>query len=103
MNKTHLKERLKIRYSEDFDTWTEWTIFKNQIIKYLIDKNIWIKCSKKNPYQKGFTVYLTVSNMWLSGILQNDLEDSEKRIYFSTFLPEKPHFNPADYYFELEI
>ena len=102
-NKFHLAERLKTRYQINFESWVDWIFIKKLIIKYLIDKNIWIKCSKKNPYQKGFTVHLTVSNMWLSGILQNDLEDGEKRIYFSTFLPEEPHFNPADYYFELPI
>jgi len=34
--------------------------------------------------------------MWLSGILQNDIEDDKKRIYFSTSLPEEPTFNKHD-------
>jgi hypothetical protein len=33
-----------------------------------IEKDLWSKCSKKAPYQKGFTVHLTISNMWLSGM-----------------------------------
>ena len=41
--------------------------------------------------------------MWLSGILQNDLEDCEKRIYFSTFLPEEPKFNKHDIKLDLPL
>lgn len=89
-NDVHLKTRLKTRYSKDLSDWIYWTVVKSQIINYFVENNFWSKCSKKNPYQKGFTIHLTISNMWLSGTIQNDIEDGEKRIYFSTFLPESP-------------
>ena len=95
-NFIHLQERLKERYKVDLSTWRRWLIIKTQIINKLIKLNSWAKCSKKDSYQRGFTIHLTTSNMWLSGILQNDLEDGKKRIYFSTFLPEKPKFNKYD-------
>ena len=95
-NFIHLQERLKERYKVDLSTWRRWLIIKTQIINKLIKFNSWAKCSKKDPYQRGFTIHLTTSNMWLSGTLQNDLEDGKKRIYFSTFLPEKPKFNKYD-------
>ena len=102
-NQPHLKERLFKRYGIDEEKWIYWFIIKTQIIKYLIKDNAWLKCSKKTSYQKGFTVHLTISNMWLSGILQNDIEDGGQRIYFSTFLPEDPHFNLHDIYFNLPL
>jgi len=95
-NYLHLKERLKKRYKIEFDIWVPWNFIKTQITNKFIELDLWAKCSKKSPYQRGFTIHLTISNMWLSGILQNDLEDSEKRIYFSTFLPEEPTFNKYD-------
>ena len=95
-NYLHLKDRLKERYKIEFDDWIMWNLFKNTIVFKFIGINAWANCSGKPPYQKGFTIYLTVSNMWLSGILQNDLEDDCKRIYFSTFLPEEPKFNKHD-------
>ena len=95
-NFIHLQERLKERYKVDLSTWRRWLIIKTQIINKFIELDLWTKCSKKDPYQRGFTIHLTFSNMWLSGILQNDLEDGKKRIYFSTFLPEKPKFNKYD-------
>ena len=95
-NFIHLQERLKERYKVDLSTWRRWLIIKTQIINKFIELDLWAKCSKKDPYQRGFTIHLTTSNMWLSGTLQNDLEDGKKRIYFSTFLPEKPKFNKYD-------
>ena len=95
-NFIHLQERLKERYKVDLSTWRRWLIIKTQIINKFIELDLWTKCSKKDPYQRGFTIHLTTSNMWLSGILQNDLENGKKRIYFSTFLPEKPKFNKYD-------
>ena len=95
-NFIHLQERLKERYKVDLSTWRRWLIIKTQIINKFIELDSWAKCSKKDPYQRGFTIHLTTSNMWLSGTLQNDLEDGKKRIYFSTFLPEKPKFNKYD-------
>ena len=95
-NFIHLQERLKERYKVDLSTWRRWLIIKTQITNKFIELNSWAKCSKKDPYQQGFTIHLTTSNMWLSGIIQNDLEDGKKRIYFSTFLPEKPKFNKYD-------
>jgi hypothetical protein len=80
-----------------------WNLFKTHIINHFVENNHWLKCSKKNPYQKGFTGYLTISNMWLSGIIQNDLDESTKRIYFSTFLPEKPLINKHDIFLELPL
>jgi hypothetical protein len=41
--------------------------------------------------------------MWLSGMIQNDIEDDEKRIYFSTFLPEEPSFNKYDIKLDLPL
>ena len=95
-NFIHLQERLKERYKVDLSTWRRWLIIKTQITNKFIELDLWSKCSKKDSYQQGFTIHLTFSNMWLSGILQNDLEDGKKRIYFSTFLPEKPKFNKYD-------
>ena len=95
-NFIHLQERLKERYKVDLSTWRRWLIIKTQITNKFIELDLWSKCSKKDPYQRGFTIHLTTSNMWLSGTLQNDLEDGKKRIYFSTFLPEKPKFNKYD-------
>ena len=95
-NYLHLKNRLKERYKIEFDDWASWNFIKTQITNKFIELDLWTKCSKKDPYQRGFTIHLTTSNMWLSGIIQNDLEDGKKRIYFSTFLPEKPKFNKYD-------
>lgn len=95
-NFIHLQERLKERYKVDLSTWRRWLIIKTQITNKFIELDLWSKCSKKDPYQRGFTIHLTTSNMWLSGTLQNDLEDGKKCIYFSTFLPEKPKFNKYD-------
>ena len=92
----HLKNRLKERYKIEFVDWASWNFIKTQITNKFIELDLWSKCSKKDPYQRGFTIHLTTSNMWLSGIIQNDLEDGKKRIYFSTFLPEKPKFNKYD-------
>ena len=92
----HLKNRLKERYKIEFDDWASWNFIKTQITNKFIELDLWTKCSKKDPYQRGFTIHLTTSNMWLSVIIQNDLEDDKKRIYFSTFLPEKPKFNKYD-------
>lgn len=102
-NEKHLKERLKSRYEIEYDDWMAWNYIKSQIIKHLIEIEAWLKCSKKNPYQKGFTVHLTTSNMWLSGILQNDIDDKVQKIYFSTFLPEDPRFNHHDLIFDLPL
>ena len=95
-NYLHLKNRLKERYKIEFDDWASWNFIKTQITNKFIELDLWTKCSKKDPYQRGFTIHLTTSNMWLSGIIQNDLEAGKKRIYFSTFLPEKPKFNKYD-------
>ena len=95
-NYLHLKNRLKERYKINFEIWAIWNFIKTQITNKFIELDLWAKCSKKDPYQRGFTLHLTFSNMWLSGIIQNDLEDGKKRIYFSTFLPEKPKFNKYD-------
>lgn len=102
-NYIHLKDRLKERYKIEFDDWIMWNLFKHNIIFKFIELNLWSKCSKKDPYQRGFTIHLTISNMWLSGILQNDIEDDEKRIYFSTFLPEEPSFNKYDIKLDLPL
>ena len=102
-NFLHLKERLKERYKVELSTWHRWSILKTQITNKFIALDLWSKCSKKNPYQQGFTVYLTISNMWLSGIIQNDIEDGEKRIYFSTFLTEEPTFNKHDIKLDLHL
>lgn len=95
-NYDHLEERLFERYHINIKKWLYWLIIKTQITNKFIELDLWSKCSKKVPYQRGFTIHLTTSNMWLSGIIQNDLEDGKKRIYFSTFLPEKPKFNKYD-------
>ena len=92
----HLKNRLKERYKIEFDDWASWNFIKTQITNKFIELDLWTKCSKKDPYQRGFTIHLTTSNMWLSGIIQNDREDGKKRIYFSTFLPKKPKLNEHD-------
>ena len=89
-NYEHLKERLKSRYDYELSTWIYWNVIKNQIILNFLENNYWSKCSSKQPYQKMFTVHLTESNIWISGTIQNDLEDKVKRIYFSTFLPKEP-------------
>ena len=102
-NFIHLQERLKERYKVDLSTWRRWLIIKTQITNKFIELDLWTKCSKKDPYQRGFTIHLTTSNMWLSGIIQNDLEDDEKRIYFSTFLPEKPKFNKHDIKLDIDL
>ena len=80
-----------------------WNLFKHNIIFKFIELDLWSKCLKKDPYQRGFTVHLTISNMWLSGMIQNDIEDGEKRIYFSTFLPEEPTFNKHDFKLDLPL
>ena len=95
-NYLHLKNRLKERYKINFEILATWNFIKTQITNKFIELDLWAKCSKKDLYQRRFTLHLTFSNMWLSGILQNDLEDGKKRIYFSTFLPEKPKFNKYD-------
>lgn len=77
-NFIHLQERLKERYKVDLSTWRRWLIIKTQITNKFIELDLWSKCSKKDPYQRGFTIHLTTSNMWLSGTLQNDLEDGKK-------------------------
>ena len=102
-NYSHLKDRLKERYIVDFDIWAPWNFIKTQIVNKFLELDLWTKCSKKDPYQKGFTIHLTISNMWLSGIIQNDIEDKVKRIYFSTFLPEEPSFNKHDIKIDLPL
>lgn len=102
-NYRHLKDRLKERYKIEFDDWIMWNLFKHNIIFKFIELDLWSKCLKKDPYQRGFTVHLTISNMWLSGMIQNDIEDGEKRIYFSTFLPEEPTFNKHDLKLDLPL
>ena len=102
-NYLHLKNRLKERYKIDLSTWCRWLIIKTQITNKFIELDLWSKCSKKDSYQQGFTIHLTFSNMWLSGIIQNDLEDGKKRIYFSTFLPEKPKFNKYDIKLDIHL
>ena len=77
-NYLHLKNRLKERYKIDLSTWCRWLIIKTQITNKFIELDLWSKCSKKDSYQQGFTIHLTFSNMWLSGIIQNDLEDGKK-------------------------
>ena len=74
-NYKHLKNRLKIRYKLEFDIILEWNIFQRLIIDHLLSFSIWSKCSKKSPFQKSWTCYLTESNIWISGMIQNDLED----------------------------
>ena len=95
-NHLHLKNRLKERYKINFESWATWNFIKTQITNKFIELDLWAKCSKKDPYQRGFTLHLTTSNIWLSGIIQNDREDGKKRIYFSTFLPKKPKLNEHD-------
>ena len=102
-NVEHLSDWLKLRYEIEYKEWEKWTLIKKIIIASYIEKDLWSKCSKKDPYQRGFTIHLTISNMWLSGIIQNDLEDDEKRIYFSTFLPEKPKFNKHDIKLDIDL
>lgn len=102
-NYDHLEERLFERYSLRIKEWLYWLIIKTQITNKFIELDLWSKCSKKDPYQRGFTIHLTISNMWLSGIIQNDIEDDEKRIYFSTFLPEEPTFNKYDIKLDLPL
>ena len=102
-NYDHLEERLFKRYRLNIKEWLYWLIIKTQITNKFIELDLWSKCSKKKPYQRWFTIHLTFSNMWLSGILQNDLEDDKKRIYFSTFLPEKPTFNKHDIKLDLPL
>jgi hypothetical protein len=102
-NYDHLEERLFERYSLRIKEWLYWLIIKTQITNKFIELDLWSKCSKKDPYQRGFTIHLTISNMWLSGIIQNDIEDGEKRIYFSTFLPEEPTFNKHDFKIDLPL
>jgi hypothetical protein len=41
--------------------------------------------------------------MWLSGMIQNDIDDGEKRIYFSTFLPKDPTINKHDIKLDLPL
>ena len=102
-NFDHLEERLFERYHLRIKEWLYWLIIKTQITNKFIELDLWSKCSKKSPYQRGFTIHLTISNMWLSGIIQNDLGDGEKRIYFSTFLPEEPTFNKYDIKLDLPL
>ena len=102
-NYLHLKNRLKERYKIDLSTWCRWLIIKTQITNKFIELDLWSKCSKKDSYQQGFTIHLTFSNMWLSGTIQNDIDDGKKRIYFSTFLPEKPKFNKYDIKLDIHL
>lgn len=102
-NYLHLKDRLKERYKVELSIWRRWLILKTQITNKFIELDLWSKCSKRDPYQQGFTVHLTISKMWLSGMIQNDIEDGEKRIYFSTFLPEEPTFNKHDFKLDLPL
>ena len=99
----HLRERLESRYKIKLSLWERWTLIKTQIIILLKDNNCWEKCLKKNPYQKSFTIHLTDSNIYVSGIIQNDLDESCQRIYFSTFLPKDPSINPNDLKFDLSL
>ena len=86
---THLSDRLLQRYNIDLSNWMYWNIIKNQIIEYLINNLCFDKCSKKNPYIRNYWCHLTVSNMYVAFICQNDLDDNVNRVYFSTFLPNQ--------------
>lgn len=61
-NVEHLSDRLKLRYEIEYKEWAKWTLIKKIIIASYIEKDLWSKCSKKDPYQRGFTIYLTISN-----------------------------------------
>ena len=101
--KNHLENRIKSRYNIELSTWKRWALIKTQAVNLFLSNKSWELCSNKSPYQRGFTIHLTISNMWLSGQLQNDLDDNVKRIYFSTFLPEQPTFNKHDIFLKLEL
>lgn len=88
-NFDHLKDRLMLRYTIELTTWKRWNLIKSQIIEYLINNSYFNKCSKKIPYIRNYWCHLTLSNIYVAFICQNDLIDNIKRIYFTTFIPNQ--------------
>ncbi len=88
-NIVHLQERLTERYQKNIYEWFAWKTIKRQITDYININNIWKLCSKHNNYQKMCVCHLTKTDLWSAFIIQNDLEESKQRIYFSTFLPNE--------------
>ena len=103
-NIDHLQERLAERYQKDIYEWSFWNAAKIQITDYINNNNIWKLCSKHNKHQKMCVCHLTKTNLWSAFILQNDLEESKHRIYFSTFLPnENTRIHSNIFKFEIPI
>lgn len=103
-NIVHLQERLTERYQKDLYEWLFWKTIKRQIINYINNNNIWKLCSKHNKHQKMCVCHLTKTDLWSAFIIQNDLEESKQRIYFSTFLPnENTKIHSNVFKFEIPI
>lgn len=103
-NIVHLQERLHERYQKDIYEWFAWNTVKIQIINYINNNNIWKLCSKHNKHQKMCVCHLTKTDLWSAFIIQNDLEESKQRIYFSTFLPnENTKIHSNVFKFEIPI
>lgn len=99
----HINNRIKIRYG----IIQYKNIIYNQIINniknnflninFFYDKNI-------QTYLRSFTCNCIKSNIYLSGIIQNDNIDSKIRIYISTYQPNiNPKINKHDYLILINI
>lgn len=106
-NLSHFNNRLKLR-----DPNTEFDIYKlfvYYIIDYLNDNNIFnsVEMKEKDVNQglkRGFTFNGTISNVWISGVIQNDLNESKYRIYISTTLTSTNHTHSTrDLFIQLAI
>lgn len=92
-NFDHVKSRLKSRYGEE-DIFTV-ILFLFHIIDYVIENKVFEKekfnKSKKYGLIQGFTFYGSVSDVWICGVLQNDILEKKKRLYCSTLLDPTEH------------
>ena len=106
-NLEHIKDRLDKRYeTEDLLLVKKLILY---IITYIIDNKIFEKekfnFSKKFGYTQGFTFHSSITNFWICGSLQKDI-DNTKRIYCSTLLSPNEHehqYRNADIFIEIDI
>ena len=104
INEKHIIKRYSNRYGEISEDLNEIKIIFHSIIDEFLVRNSFIKEIKRKDHLQGFTVHLLKSDIWISGMIQNDIDESKYRVYLSTFLPpEDTTFNRYDIRFDLDI
>ncbi len=100
----HVIERYPKRYKERLGKFLEISFILNKLVDEFLVRNLFIEEIKRKDHLQGFTVHLLKSDIWISGMIQNDIDESKYRVYLSTFLPpEDTKFNRYDIRFDLDI